>query len=390
MTSGPVGRITWLVVACAAAVSCNGGLRGPLLDAERSDASIITARVGTADAEDSHGDGRLEETGPDVAEAPDASAVDAPEDTIPTDTASEDDGRLEETGRDVAEAPDASAVDALEDTIPTDTASEVAPPPPSCDVTHPFGTPYLLGGIAGDEGGARFTADELTMYSFSVTPGVGGIFVSTRSTKTSPFGLRRQISSAGPDVPEAWPSPTPDQLMLFLEVDGPTGGALFFTKRSTVDADFSTVSSIGNLDASCFNGQPYTLPDQSFYFVSTCDGSPDLYMGTFDAQTGRLTGTAKIPGLNTDHLEYLPTPPADGLSIYFASDRAVPEGSLDIWMATRSSTADPFGPPSSVVEVNTLGNNEVPIWASPDNCRLYFRREREGNGSQLFVAERAP
>ncbi len=351
MTWRAVLRIWWLVVGCVVATAgCNGGLRGPL-----PDAGGITGRDGTAD-------------GGDAGQAP----GDAP---------------VEGTGRDVAEDPHASAGDAVEDSVPTDVATEVAPPPPRCDVTHPFGTAYLLGGTQGDEEGARFAADELTMYSFSVSD--DGIFVSTRSTRTSPFGPRRVISSLGSAALEAWPSLTADRLTLFFEGDAALT-SVFFARRSTVDADFSPAAAIGNLDSLCFNGQPYMQPDQTFYFVNDCDGSPDIYVGAFDARTSQLTGATKLAGVNTDHLEYLPTLPADGLSIYFASDRAVPDvpGSLDIWMSTRSSTADDFGPPVSVAEVNTYGNNEVPTWASPDNCRLYFQRQR--NGSQLFVAERAP
>jgi hypothetical protein len=192
-------------------------------------------------------------------------------------------------------------------------------------------------------------------------------------------------------VYEAWPSTTPDQLTLYFEGDAGRTGSLFFASWSTVEADFSpaVVIPIPNPGHGCNFMHPYILPDRSFYFTSDCDGTADLYGGTADE--GQLSALRKLVNVNTgESNEALPTLPPDGLTIYFGSDRTGPTlaGPYDIWMATRSSKSDDFGAPVAVAEVNTPGNNEVPIWVSPDNCRLYF--SRKSTGYQLFIAERAP
>jgi hypothetical protein len=75
---------------------------------------------------------------------------------------------------------------------------------------------------------------------------------------------------------------------------------------------------------------------------------------------------------------------ADGLTLYFASERAAHggHGGLDIWVATRASDKDPFGPGSLVEELATPGA-DYPGFLSTDGCRLYFRRP-----SAILVATR--
>src|SRR5262249_31785356 len=138
-------RIWWLVVGLAGTLGCDGGLHGPLIDAVR-----VFDRPWKTDG----GDGAGRDLGDDL------ETNDAP------------------LGTDDAVTSDASTIDAGTD----------ASRPVVCDVAQPFGRPYLLGGTQGDEWGARFTPDELTMYSF-LTPGnVPDLFVWTRPHRVSRLG----------------------------------------------------------------------------------------------------------------------------------------------------------------------------------------------------------
>ena len=54
-----------------------------------------------------------------------------------------------------------------------------------------------------------------------------------------------------------------------------------------------------------------------------------------------------VAELNTPALEGCPGLTSDGLTLYFASDRAGGLGGLDIWVTTRSSVEEPWGEPTN-------------------------------------------
>jgi Tol biopolymer transport system component len=72
-----------------------------------------------------------------------------------------------------------------------------------------------------------------------------------------------------------------------------------------------------------------------------------------------------IPGtsseLNTTANEGYPILSPDGLSVYIVSDRAGGNGALDIWVASRASTDDPWGAPENLgLPVNSGANDWSP------------------------------
>jgi hypothetical protein len=87
-----------------------------------------------------------------------------------------------------------------------------------------------------------------------------------------------------------------------------------------------------------------------------------------------------VPGtsaeFNTPASEGCPSPSRDGLRLYIASNRPGGYGDLDIWMAERESTDDPFGPPVNLgPSVNSAAKEFCPT------------PMRDGHGF-LFVSNR--
>ena len=76
---------------------------------------------------------------------------------------------------------------------------------------------------------------------------------------------------------------------------------------------------------------------------------------------------------------------ADGLTLYFASDRVVPLD-MDLWVATRPDTDSPFGTPQPLVELNT-GEQDLDPALTPDGLELFFSSTRNG-AAQLFRSTR--
>lgn len=93
------------------------------------------------------------------------------------------------------------------------------------------------------------------------------------------------------------------------------------------------------------------------------------------------------PMINSPNIEMTPSISADGLSLYFTSDRPDGEGRWDIWLATRASITDEWSSATNLgSSVNTPGMESMPS-ISADGLELYFCRGDWGQGD-LFVATR--
>ena len=80
----------------------------------------------------------------------------------------------------------------------------------------------------------------------------------------------------------------------------------------------------------------------------------------------------------------------DQLEIYIHSSRIGNVGKTDIWVSTRASTADPWGPMSNIAELNTGDHERVPS-VSFDGLRLYFQSDRTPatTDEDTFISTRA-
>lgn len=77
--------------------------------------------------------------------------------------------------------------------------------------------------------------------------------------------------------------------------------------------------------------------------------------------------------INTPAFEGAPCTSADGLELYFASDRSGGSRDLDIWVAKRNTKDGPWGAPVSLgPRVNTSGVAENGPSISGDGLELYF------------------
>jgi len=101
---------------------------------------------------------------------------------------------------------------------------------------------------------------------------------------------------------------------------------------------------------------------------------------------GAATRVTALSG-TTD--EGTPSVTADGLELYFKSNRAGGKGMGDIWKSSRASAIAAWGAPVNVAELNTTaaeGSTEI----SPDGLTLYFSSDRTGSAGalDLWVATR--
>jgi Tol biopolymer transport system component len=215
-----------------------------------------------------------------------------------------------------------------------------------------FGTPINLGSpinTPGFDGGPSLSADGLTLCLASNRPGGVGrddLWVSSRkSTRDAwqiPVNLGATINSAEGD---ASPSISADGLELYF-------------------------------DSARSGGQ----------------GSGDIWVTT-RASTSEAWGTPRNlgPTLNSSSADSVPKLSSDGLSLFFASARPGGFGVRDVWVATRTSRAEPWQAP---INLGAAVNSPAHEWCpgiSPDGLTLIIQSDRAGGlgGDDLWVTTRA-
>lgn len=95
------------------------------------------------------------------------------------------------------------------------------------------------------------------------------------------------------------------------------------------------------------------------------------------------------PIVNSAATDQQPAISKDGLSLYFASQRAGGFGDLDLYVSQRTSLDDPWGPPQNLgPTINTAFIEHAPNF-SPDGHRMFFHSTRPGcGGADLYVSRR--
>jgi len=139
-------------------------------------------------------------------------------------------------------------------------------------------------------------------------------------------------------------------------------------------------SSAGPTDAPPSVEQPIQDQGQQILDRGRPDGAPHCTWGPF-------SGAAPVKELNDGYYDWETSLSADGLTIYFSSDRGGGKGANDIWVAERLSPSAPFGTPSPLAIVNTTDTEGNPS-VSADGTELYFTRPASVSPG-LFVSRRA-
>jgi len=202
-----------------------------------------------------------------------------------------------------------------------------------------WGTPVELGPPVNSSSVdccAIISTDGLSLYFTSLNrAGAYGsldVLVATRATVSDPWG---ESSNLGPTVntsqDEIATSISSDSLLLyFIRKSPPNGpGDIYMSRRPTTDDAWGESVKLGPTVNSSYN--------DTYAFIS-----------------------------------------ADGLLLFFSSNRPGGFGSMDMWVTTRAGISEPWGTAVNLgPKVNSSGYDSGPIM-SPDGFSLYFGSERPG------------
>jgi len=231
--------------------------------------------------------------------------------------------------------------------------------------------------------------DERTPYFYSMVTGMYDLYIATRPDLASAWTIAplTDLNTASIDKE---PAPLSDGSGLAFSSNRPpadAGGDLYF---ATYDGStYSLFGAISNLNSTMIDYHPYfQIGTNSFWFASNRTGQLAIYTSTYQGG-GSFSAPVQmtdldVPGYDTE----VAIPSPDGLVMYFRSNRPGSLGGIDIWVATRTSTAMPWGNARPVDEINSTAL-DTPNWISPDLCRIYLSSSRT-DASDIFVATRSP
>ena len=159
---------------------------------------------------------------------------------------------------------------------------------------------------------------------------------------------------------------------------------------TNVNADFifGIPILVPNVNSASWEGHPSISTDElELFFLSNRPGGngEDIWVATRetidgDWRTPVWLGTT----VNSPSSERYPNISADGLSLYFTSNRPGGSGGTDLWVTTRKTTSDPWEPP---VNLGSTVNKSVDEWEScisTDSLTLYFTRDDWSGGLGSF------
>lgn len=244
---------------------------------------------------------------------------------------------------------------------------------------------------ANSEEDGWLSPDELTLWVTSARPdGVGGydIWHATRDDVDAAFGDAQVVSSVSSASNDERVTLTDDALTMLFASNRPGGSGSFdimVATRESMLVDFGPALPLANVSSNVSDSAPWISGDGTeLYFSTDRTGVQDIYRATIGVGGG-FDAPVPVAGINDpDAADGSAVPTADGLAIYFASDRN--DGGIHV--ATRSTRDDGFGEPQ-IVEGLGSDASEWPVWSSADGCRLVIGSSRPGEGGyDLWVAER--
>lgn len=307
-------------------------------------------------------------------------------------------------GVDAPTAPPEAGVDAAVD------AGFDAPPPARCTSTSPIVDVVPLVLLGAEEGKndrhPTLNAAETELFFASTRAAQGRyptIYRATRASPSAPFDEPTPgvplLVPPGQELADSHASLSVDGLSLVFATKRKTTFDLWIARRSAPNIAFDTIDPVtsGINDDTLDENSPTIDVFGNLWFARTVlvNGVGGSRQAIFRAspKVGSPSWENAIEITSLNDLNFSTGKPvlsADGLTLYFSTNRANPGslGDYDIWTATRTAVTSEFTNLTPVTGLTTT-EYEVPGWLSPDGCRLYFDRGTP-KGARVFVAIRKP
>jgi Tol biopolymer transport system component len=243
-----------------------------------------------------------------------------------------------------------------------------------------------------NEGYPIQSPDGLSLYIVSDRPGGLGTFdiwVARRASTDDPWGAPENLGPPVNSSARDWsPTPVPGNGLFFVSSrDGGCGlDDIYFTRFK--NGAWEEPQNLGcQINSTAFDFGPSYFEDESgngiLYFSSNRTGNQDIY---FSVDFGPAQVVAE---LNTSFNDVRPNVRKDGREIVFDSNRPG-FGLLDIWTASRETTADQWSTPSNLGPLINSAANDARPTLSRDGLTMFFGSDRAGGDgmSDIYLTTR--
>ena len=278
----------------------------------------------------------------------------------------------------------------------------------SAEADYVFGEPMNLGPTVNslsDEAAPSIADDGLGLFFASKRLGGEGandLWVTVRPTTSAPW---EEPANLGPTINsssnDAGPDISANGLTLFFHSDrtGGSGGAdLWVSTRNRTDDDWGEPVNLGpTVNSSKREVSPsLSAEGLSLFFHSDRtggSGGADLWVTTRATTQDDWGSPVNLgPTVNSSYRDLDGDISAEGLSLFFLSDRPGGYGDRDLWLTTRPTHDDEWDTPVNLgPRVNTPYDDRSPC-ISPDGSTLYFRSNRPDGvgGNDLWQTQIEP
>jgi len=183
-----------------------------------------------------------------------------------------------------------------------------------------------------------------------------------------------------------------DGLELYFGSDRPGGyGAsdIWVSTRQSIKDSWGpptnlgpTVNSAYSEGYACLSSDGLTLYFSDFYSGTPRPGGlggADIWMTARPSRRDPWSTPVSVGApINSPALDFAPTISADSLTLIFTSNRSGGMGGWDLWMSTRASTQDAWGPPVNLGPNVNSASHDCECSLSADGLALFFCSNRAG------------
>ncbi|MCX5638296.1 MAG: hypothetical protein NTX52_11485, partial [Planctomycetota bacterium] len=218
------------------------------------------------------------------------------------------------------------------------------------------------------------------------------IYEARRDKPFGPFTSIREISELNESATNVLcPWVSPDNLRMYYHTESSIGWQLKFSERASTSAPWPLGKGISELNqiSNRLVAPKLTADELTIFFHRAEPTGPggqwqhDIWMATRPDRNSPFAQVRKLDEISTASDEAHPFPSADGLQLYFASNRS---GNFQLFKATRESLDAPFGNVEHLSFFDTPGGNSSSPCIASDARSFYFARALPGQPPDIWVS----